>query len=70
MIRYAFDELRLKRLLAGFMPHNARSAKVLERAGFVREGYHREYFFSGGKWHDHVETSLINPSWTPPPDHE
>ncbi len=70
VIRYAFDELGLKRLLAGFMPHNARSSKVLERAGFVREGYHREYFFTGGKWHDHVETSLINPAWMLPPDLE
>jgi len=41
---------------------------VLERAGFVREGYHREYFFTGGQWHDHVETSLINPAWKLPPD--
>ncbi len=68
VIRYAFEGLGLKRLLAGFMPQNARSAKVLERAGFVREGYHREYFYNGGKWHDHVETSLINSAWKPPPE--
>jgi ribosomal-protein-alanine N-acetyltransferase len=66
VVRYAFEDLNLKRLLAGFVPHNARSAKVLERAGFVREGYHREYLFVGGQWHDHVETSLINPAWKVP----
>ena len=63
VIRYAFDDLNLKRLHAGYLPHNARSARVLERAGFVREGYHKDYFFVGGQWHDHVETSLINPTW-------
>jgi ribosomal-protein-alanine N-acetyltransferase len=63
VIRYAFDGLGLKRLLAGFMPQNTRSARVLERAGFVREGYHREFFFVGGRWEDHVETSLINRAW-------
>jgi ribosomal-protein-alanine N-acetyltransferase len=66
VIRYAFDDLNLKRLLAGFMPQNGRSARVLERAGFVREGYLREFFYVGGRWEDHVETSLINRSWRPP----
>jgi ribosomal-protein-alanine N-acetyltransferase len=63
VIRYAFDDLNLKRLLAGYVPQNSRSARVLERAGFVKEGYHREYLFVGGKWEDHVETSLINREW-------
>ena len=63
VIRYAFDGLKLKRLLAGYVPQNSRSARVLERAGFVKEGYHREYLFVGGKWEDHVETSLINREW-------
>lgn len=66
VIRYAFDVLHLKRLLAGFIPQNSRSARVLESAGFVREGYHREYFFVGGKWEDHVETSLIHAGWRLP----
>jgi len=66
VVRYAFEVLNLKRLLAGYMPHNARSARVLERAGFVREGYYKDYFFVGGQWHDHVETSLINPAWRVP----
>ncbi len=67
VVRYAFDVLNLKRLLAGYMPHNARSARVLERAGFVKEALQREYFHvGGGKWCDHVETSLINPAWRVP----
>lgn len=63
VVRYCFDVLNLKRLLAGYVPHNARSAKVLERAGFVREGYYREFLYLRGRWEDHVETSLINPTW-------
>ena len=66
IVRYAFDVLGLKRLLAGYMPRNARSAKVLERAGFVKEGYYREFLRIAGKWEDHVETSLINPDWREP----
>lgn len=66
VIKYAFEDLNLKRLQAGYLPHNARSARVLEQAGFVREGYHKDYFFVGGAWHDHIETSLINPAWKVP----
>lgn len=66
VVRYAFDVLHLKRLQAGYVPHNARSARVLERAGFVKEGYYREYLRVGGAWHDHVDTSLLNPAWRAP----
>ena len=68
VVRYAFDDLNLKRVQAGYVPHNARSAKVLERAGFEREAYCREYLFVGGQWHDHIDTSLINAAWKLPPD--
>jgi ribosomal-protein-alanine N-acetyltransferase len=60
LIRFAFDELHLHRLEASFMPHNERSARVLERAGFEVEGYARKYLFIAGQWHDHVLTSLRN----------
>lgn len=66
VIRYAWDTLGLHRLVAGFVHTNARSARVLERAGFVREAYHREFFYVGGRWEDHVDTSLINRAWRPP----
>jgi ribosomal-protein-alanine N-acetyltransferase len=66
VIKYAFEDLNLKRLQAGYLPHNVRSARVLEKAGFVREGYHKDYFFVAGAWHDHIETSLINSAWKVP----
>lgn len=66
IVRYAFEDLNLKRLLAGFVPYNSRSASVLERAGFVRDCYLREYLYVGGAWQDHVDTSLVNPHWRVP----
>ncbi|HEY1957520.1 MAG TPA: GNAT family N-acetyltransferase [Polyangiaceae bacterium] len=64
--RYAFDVLHLKRIQAGYIPRNVRSARVLERAGFVKEGYYREYLRVGGEWNDHIDTSLINAAWRAP----
>jgi ribosomal-protein-alanine N-acetyltransferase len=37
-IRYMFEQVRLHRIMANYMPHNDRSARVLERLGFAREG--------------------------------
>jgi RimJ/RimL family protein N-acetyltransferase len=39
--RWAFDQPGLARLIAGTKPDNAGSQRVLERAGFRREGYLR-----------------------------
>ena len=63
LIAHAFNSIRLHRIMANYMPNNERSARVLQRLGFVIEGYAHDYLFLAGKWQDHVLTSLINPSW-------
>jgi len=60
-IAYAFDELALHRIMANYLPHNQRSARVLANLGFEREGLARGYLKINGEWADHVLTSLINP---------
>jgi [ribosomal protein S5]-alanine N-acetyltransferase len=60
VIRYAFDELELHRIMANFIPSNERSANVLKRLGFAVEGYARDYLFIGGAFRDHVLTALTN----------
>ena len=62
---FAFDVLRLHRIMANYRPENARSARLLERLGFVREGLAREYLFIDGAWRDHVLTALVHPAYEP-----
>ncbi len=62
---FAFDALRLHRIMANYRPENARSARLLERLGFVREGIARDYLFIDGAWRDHVLTSLHHPRYDP-----
>lgn len=59
-IRYAFDDLRLHRIMANYLPTNERSGRLLRRLGFTVEGYARDYLFINGEWRDHVLTSLTN----------
>ncbi|NOH32819.1 ribosomal protein S5-alanine N-acetyltransferase [Vibrio chagasii] len=60
---YMFDVQNMHRLMAGYMPHNERSAGVLEHLGFVREGFAKDYLQINGKWEDHILTALVNPNW-------
>jgi [ribosomal protein S5]-alanine N-acetyltransferase len=54
VIPFAFATLRLHRLEAACIPSNAGSIKLLEKTGFVREGYAREYLCINGTWQDHL----------------
>lgn len=58
---WIFGELRLHRIMANYRPENARSGRVLERLGFVREGFAKDYLFIDGAWTDHVLTALTTP---------
>ena len=54
LIPFAFGTLRLHRLEAACIPTNAASIRLLEKNGFVREGYAREYLCINGTWQDHL----------------
>jgi [ribosomal protein S5]-alanine N-acetyltransferase len=54
IIPFAFASLRLHRLEAACIPSNAGSIRLLEKTGFVREGYAREYLCINGIWQDHL----------------
>lgn len=60
-IGYGFNELRLHRIMANYMPSNDRSGGLLEKLEFEKEGLAKEFLLINGKWEDHVLTSLLNP---------
>jgi [ribosomal protein S5]-alanine N-acetyltransferase len=62
IVEYAFNELNLHRIEAGVMPHNIGSIKVLEKAGFHKEGIAVKNVKINGKWEDHQVLAIINPN--------
>ena len=54
VIPFVFGTLRLHRLEAACIPTNVASIRLLEKTGFVREGYAREYLCINGIWQDHL----------------
>ncbi len=58
-VPFAFDSLGLHRLEAACLPHNTPSMRVLEKAGFRREGMARRYLKINGTWQDHDLFALL-----------
>lgn len=50
---HAFEALKLHRVEAATQPTNQKSIRVLERNGFVREGFAKSYLKINGIWADH-----------------
>lgn len=50
----AFKEIGLHRVEAGVLPRNLASIRVLEKAGFRREGLAKTYLKINGNWEDHT----------------
>jgi RimJ/RimL family protein N-acetyltransferase len=66
LFEFAFDRLGLERLEADVDPANAASIALLERLGFVREGFMRERWWVGGKAFDSVFYGLLAREWSRP----
>ncbi|MBU6246708.1 MAG: GNAT family N-acetyltransferase [Xanthomonadaceae bacterium] len=58
---WAFGPLGLHRVMANYLPRNARSGRLLAVLGFEREGLARSYLQIAGTWEDHVLTAKIAP---------
>lgn len=56
---FVFESLKLRRIEAACLPRNAASIRLLERTGFKREGYAREYLCIAGLWQDHLLYALL-----------
>jgi len=54
LVPCSFGNLRLHRLEAACIPTNKASIRLLEKSGFEREGYARQYLCIDGVWQDHL----------------
>jgi ribosomal-protein-alanine N-acetyltransferase len=54
LIPFAFTTLKLHRIEAACIPANIASVRLLEKTGFKREGFARQYLCIDGAWQDHL----------------
>lgn len=62
VVQYAFERLKFHRVTGEASPRNPASIRVLEKAGFQKEGIARSNVKINGKWEDHQVLAIINPS--------
>lgn len=62
VVQYAFDELKFHRITGEASPRNPGSIRVLENAGFHKEGIARRNVKINGVWEDHQILAILNPS--------
>lgn len=63
VIEFAFNSLKLHRLMANHLPNNDRSGRLLHRLHFRQEGYAERYLYLNGEWRDHVLNAIDNPDF-------
>jgi ribosomal-protein-alanine N-acetyltransferase len=65
VLPFAFGTLRLHRVEAACIPANGASIRLLEKNGFQREGFARQYLCINGVWQDHLLFARLRDD--PPP---
>ena len=66
LVDYLFLSKDIVRIQAGTNVANKASQKVLEKAGFTREGTVRKEMFVRGKWADFYRHSILREEWKTP----
>jgi ribosomal-protein-alanine N-acetyltransferase len=66
VLPFAFTTLRLHRVEAACIPTNAASVRLLEKTGFSREGFARQYLCINGIWQDHLLFARLVDDPAPP----
>ena len=63
IVRFAFEEIGLHRVEASVMDHNARSKRVIAKAGLRHIGFAPRYLKLAGDWQDHHVFAITREEW-------
>ena len=63
LLRYAFDEMNLRRVHLKVLADNERAIRCYEACGFRREGVLREHAYHAGRYTDIVVMGILKSEW-------
>ena len=63
ILRYAFQELNLRRVALGTFEYNPRAIRSYEKAGFIHEGRARKYLQREGRRWDLLFMGILREEW-------
>lgn len=70
VVSFALSALALHRIQASIMPRNLSSQRVVEKAGFVREGFCENYLQIHGTWEDHFIYAITSERYARTPQNQ
>jgi RimJ/RimL family protein N-acetyltransferase len=65
LVRYAFEDLNLRKVSLSVLAHNGRAVRCYEKCGFVREGCRRAQYYKDGRYVDDIEMAVFAPGCEP-----
>lgn len=63
LLEYGFEKLDFHRIQLNVLEFNTAAISLYEKAGFKREGVHREFVFRDGKRYDLLLYGLLKSEW-------
>jgi [ribosomal protein S5]-alanine N-acetyltransferase len=63
VVRTTFSKHGLHRLEANIQPTNGPSLRLVQRLGFVKEGFSPRYLRIAGHWRDHERWAITRDDW-------
>ncbi|MEI8360764.1 MAG: GNAT family protein [bacterium] len=63
LLKYAFDELNLHKVMSGVISFNKRSLAYSKKCGYVEQGCLKDHVFRDGKYHDETLLAVFRSSW-------
>ncbi|MGF6906365.1 GNAT family N-acetyltransferase [Fusobacterium sp. PH5-44] len=63
IINYGFDQIKFHKIQVCHMSNNPKSARVIEKIGFIYDGKLRDYFFMNGQYISRLYYSLLESEW-------
>lgn len=58
-LNFAFNELKLNKVTATYIPRNPASGRVMEKLGMKKEGYFKEHVTKWGKFEDIISYGIL-----------
>lgn len=59
IVQYAFERLNLNTIYLGVNSENIGAIKSYEKAGFIKDGVHREFVYNNGRYYDSIAMSML-----------
>lgn len=63
IVRYGFEQMKLHKVQVCHKSNNPKSARVIEKSGFIYEGKLRDYFFMDGEYISRLYYSILEEEW-------